>query len=102
MIRQGDQFPLTFSIKDGATIISPETCNDLKIKINNKVYKHSKGEISFLNDKWQVYILQEDTINSGGSFNIEAQVKFSGNPGVIKSTGVVNIKVDPSSITEEW
>lgn len=102
MIRQGDQFPLTFTIKDGDTIISPDSCSDLKCKINKRIYKYSREEIDYINDKWQVYVLQEDTLNAGGKLDIEVQVKFSGNPGVIKSSGVVNLTVDPSSITEEW
>lgn len=102
MIRQGDQFPLTFTIKDKDTFITPENCNDLKIKINSKTYKYSRGELTYINDKWQVYILQADTLNSGGTFKAEVQAKFSGNPGVIKSSGVATLTVDPSIITEEW
>lgn len=102
MIRQGDQFPLTFTIKDRDEFITPDNCSDLKCKINKRIYKYSREEISYLNDKWQVYVLQEDTLNAGGKLNIQVQVKFSGNPAVIKSTGEASLVVDPNTITEEW
>lgn len=100
VIQQGDQYAIEVIVKLGDTVISPQNCDDMKIKLGNFLKEYSKGELLFSNGIWYFPMTQEMSLSfRGGMTTLQAQVK-SGEE--IHGTPVYPVTVDTSMIQEVW
>lgn len=107
-MQQGDQYaiPITVTIADG-TLVTPDTCEDIKIKIGNLTEKtYGAGELTPETEdgeytgRWLYPLTQADTLTLGVKTPIQAQVKFA--DGTIHGTPVSRFTFNESIILTEW
>lgn len=99
-IIQGEQYAVEIIIKNNETEITPENCDDVKIKIGNITKKYSKNEINYENERWLFPLTQEESLMlKKGRVNIQAQYMVAEN---VYSTDLYKVQVDLTTIRETW
>lgn len=52
-MQKGDQYSVPFKIKMGGEYVTPNNCDDLKIKLGEHTKTFSEGTLTYSNDAWQ-------------------------------------------------
>ena len=105
VIQQGDQYFLPVVIKQNGVEVTPENCDDVKIKIGTVVRKYSDGGLTYglyetNKSAWLFQLTQELTLSwQGATIAIQAQIKQGIN---IFGSDTESMPIDFSIIQEEW
>ena len=101
IIHQGDQYAIPVKIKLGNEIITPGNCNDVRIKINDKLLEYSTGGLlySATEQVWQFPLTESISFNYGNTVMIQIAVKLGTD---YLYSPVKKVEVGSSIIKELW
>lgn len=94
-IMQGDQYPISFALKDKAgNILTPTQIADIECIIGSYVYQYTDGNITYSDGKYQVMLTQQVTsaLPVGATYQ-QIRVKFAGANERVKGVRLDNIEV---------
>ena len=94
-IMQGDQYPISFALKDKAgNILTPTQIADIEYIIGSYVYQYTDGDITYSDGKYQVMLTQQITSELPvGVMYQQIRVKFAGADEWVRGVRLDNIKV---------
>ena len=97
-IIQCEQYAVEIIISNGETTITPENCDDLKIKLANIEKTVGNGELTYDRDRgaWLFPLTQSQTLSFCDN-QISAQAQYLSGQNVF-STAMTKIQVDKSII----
>lgn len=81
-IIQGEQYAIKIEIYNEDAQVTPENCDDIKIKVGTIEKTHSAGELSYSTEEeaWLFPLTQAETLAfCGGRIERQRQVKIAGN-----------------------
>ena len=100
-IHQGDQYAIPVKIKLGKTVVTPENCSDVRVKINDKLLEYSSGGLRYSESEqvWQFPLTEDISFSYGNSVMIQIGVKLDEE---FLYSSVQRIEVGTSIIKELW
>lgn len=100
VIQQGDQYAIGIIVRCGDAEITPQTCEDMKIKLGSRTKTYLSGGLSFQDGVWLFPLTQEQSLSVvNGMTTIQAQYRMGSE---IQTTPVYPVQVDLSIIREVW
>ena len=103
MIVKGDQLPISIKLTSNGTVLTPNTVFDVRIKLNNFEFNYPEN-ITFdkHQNKWIIYLSQDQSIKMGDIMEVSAQVNFGGEPNIIKTTTTKRMNIGKSLFNNIW
>ena len=94
-IMQGDQYPISFSLKDkNGSDITPSQLSDIEYILGIHTYRYSDGDITYADGKYQIKLTQETTLGLPvGAAYQQIRVKFSGADEWVKGARLDNVEI---------
>lgn len=100
VIQQGDQYAIEIVVKNGETVVTPETCDDMRIRLGGFIRSYGRGELSCEDGVWRFPMTQEMSLSfRGGMTSLQAQFKDGSE---VRGTPVYPVEVDLSVLREVW
>lgn len=100
IIQQGDQYAIEVVVKNGEDIVTPETCDDMRIKLGEYTRSYGAGELVCEDGVWRFPMTQEMSLSfRKGMTTLQAQFKDGAE---VRGTSVYPVEVDLSVLREVW
>ena len=100
VITRGEQYAVEIVIKNDEDVITPNNCDDVKIKLGNLEKKYSDNEIFYEDGRWLFPLTQEQTLAMNlKRVNLQAQYKSGSN---IFSTDIYAVQIKDTVINGTW
>ena len=102
IIQQGDQYAISFRIKIGNTVATPQTVDDVRVQIKTELKEISDASLVYNSEKqtWDYYLTEEMTrAILTASVDYQVGVKVGSN---IRYSPVKRLQVGHSIIKDAW
>lgn len=99
--QQGDQYLIPFTIKQGRTLITPDNCDDVRIKINEILLSYMDGGVTYntVSKAWCFQLTEEMSRSMDEETPIQVGIK-QGNQIYYSTVQIAEFA--ESIITEDW